>query len=99
MTAVRHEGLDLPALHRFLDTAGVTVDGELRAELISGGKSNLTYGISDDSSAWVLRRPPTSGLTPSAHDVAREYRVAHALQDSAVPVARTVALCEDDTVM
>lgn len=43
--------------------------------------------------------PPTSGLTPSAHDVAREYRVAHALQDSAVPVARTVALCEDDTVM
>ncbi|MFZ2526120.1 MAG: phosphotransferase family protein [Rhodococcus sp. (in: high G+C Gram-positive bacteria)] len=99
MTAVRHEGLDLTALQRFLEHSGVAVAGELSAELISGGKSNLTYGITDGASDWVLRRPPTSGLTPSAHDVAREYRVAHALQDSAVPVAHTVALCEDDTVM
>ena len=52
----------------------MTVDGELRADLIAGGKSNLTYAISDDTSRWVLRRPPTAGLTPSAHDVAREYR-------------------------
>jgi len=99
VTAVKHEGLDLPALQRFLESSGVPVDGELRAELISGGKSNLTYGISDGVSEWVLRRPPTAGLTPSAHDVAREYRVADALQNSAVPVARTVALCEDDAVM
>ncbi|MGN0040366.1 phosphotransferase family protein [Rhodococcus sp. (in: high G+C Gram-positive bacteria)] len=98
MTAV-HKGLDLVALDRFLRRSGVAVDGELRAELISGGKSNLTYGILDDTSHWVLRRPPTAGLTPSAHDVAREYRITSALQGSAVPVARTVALCEDDSVM
>lgn len=94
-----HKGLDLAALERFLRESGVPVDGELRAELISGGKSNLTYGILDGTSHWVLRRPPTAGLTPSAHDVAREYRITSALQDSAVPVARTVALCEDDSVM
>ncbi len=99
MTVVEHEGLDLPALQRFLSESGVGLDGELRAELISGGKSNLTYGIFDDTSNWVLRRPPTAGLTPSAHDVAREFRITSALQDSGVPVARTVALCEDDAVM
>jgi len=94
-----HKGLDLVALERFLRGNGVPVDGELRAELISGGKSNLTYGIFDGASHWVLRRPPTAGLTPSAHDVAREYRITSALQDSAVPVARTIALCEDESVM
>ncbi|HET8994758.1 MAG TPA: phosphotransferase family protein [Rhodococcus sp. (in: high G+C Gram-positive bacteria)] len=99
MTTVHHEGLDLPALQRFLSGSGVGVEGELRAELIAGGKSNLTYGIFDDTSKWVLRRPPTAGLTPSAHDVAREFRITSALQDSGVPVARTIALCEDDAVM
>lgn len=99
MTAGHHEGLDLAALHRYLVDSGVTVDGDLRAHLISGGKSNLTYGIADDTSRWVLRRPPTAGLTPSAHDVAREFRITSALADSEVPVARPVVLCEDESVM
>lgn len=46
-----------------------------------------------------MRRPPLHGLTPSAHDMAREYRVVAALQDTPVPVARAIALCEDDTVL
>ncbi|MGC0366076.1 aminoglycoside phosphotransferase (APT) family kinase protein [Rhodococcus sp. 27YEA15] len=91
-------GLDLPSLQRYLLDSGVPVSGDLRAELISGGKSNLTYGIFDEESKWILRRPPTAGLTPSAHDVAREFRITSALQDTAVPVARTVALCEDAAV-
>ncbi|MDV7352917.1 phosphotransferase family protein [Rhodococcus oxybenzonivorans] len=94
-----HRGLDLVALEKFLTESQVPLDGELRAELISGGKSNLTYTVFDDSSRWVLRRPPTAGLTPSAHDVAREYRVTSALQGTSVPVAATVALCEDNSVM
>ena len=40
-----------------------------------------------------------SGLTPSAHDVAREWRVTQALQYSGVPVPPAVALCEDPTVL
>ncbi|MGW5287305.1 phosphotransferase family protein [Rhodococcus pyridinivorans] len=98
MTAV-HEGLDLAVLERFLADCGVTVQGELRAELISGGKSNLTYGLRDEKSHWVLRRPPTTGLTPSAHDVAREFRITSALKGTGVPVAPTVVQCEDDSVM
>src|SRR5262249_2834386 len=73
--------------------------GELRAELISGGRSNMTFLVCDDSSRWALRRPPLHGLTPSAHDMTREYRVVAALAHTAVPVAPAVTLCEDDSVI
>jgi aminoglycoside phosphotransferase (APT) family kinase protein len=99
MTTSLHPGLDLPAFRDFCDESGITVVGELRARLIAGGKSNLTYLVADDWSQWVLRRPPTGGLTPSAHDVAREQRVMAALRGSGVPVAATVALCEDPAVL
>ena len=93
------EGLDLAALDRHLQSVGIPRAGELRAELISGGRSNLTFLVSDDASKWVLRRPPLHGLTPSAHDMAREYRVVAALQDTAVPVARAVTMRDDDSVL
>ena len=93
------EGLDLGALDRHLKEVGIPRSGELRAELISGGRSNLTFLVADDASKWVLRRPPLHGLTPSAHDMAREYRVVAALQDTPVPVARAVTMRNDDSVL
>jgi aminoglycoside phosphotransferase (APT) family kinase protein len=98
-SADRLDGLDLPALDRYLRSLGIQRDGELRAQFISGGRSNLTFRVYDDKTNWLVRRPPLHGLTPSAHDMAREYRVVAALQDTAVPVARTIALCEDDSVL
>jgi aminoglycoside phosphotransferase (APT) family kinase protein len=92
-------GLDLAALHRHLQSAGIPRSGELRAELIAGGRSNLTFLVEDDASKWVLRRPPLHGLTPSAHDMGREYRVVAALQDTSVPVARAVTMGNDDSVL
>lgn len=92
------DGLDLPALHGFLQANVPSYRGELRAELLQGGKSNLTYLLSDGHSRWVLRRPPLGGLTPSAHDMHREYRAVAALSDSGVPVAHAVAF-GDDTVL
>ena len=92
------EGLDLAALDRHLREVGIPRSGELRAELISGGRSNLTFLVCDDESKWVLRRPPLHGLTPSAHDMAREYRVVAALADTPVPVARAVTMRNDDSV-
>ena len=93
------EGLDLDALDRHLHSVGIGRSGQLRAELISGGRSNLTFLVFDDASRWVLRRPPLHGLTPSAHDMAREYKVVAALQDTPVPVARAVTMCNDDSVL
>ena len=74
MTPSTLDGLDLDALDRHLRSEGIARIGQLRAELIAGGRSNLTFLVFDDASKWVLRRPPLHGLTPSAHDMAREYR-------------------------
>ncbi len=92
-------GLDLAALDRYLRSLGIERDGELRGELISGGRSNLTFRVYDDATSWLVRRPPLHGLTPSAHDMAREYKVVAALAHTAVPVARAIALCDDDGVL
>jgi len=68
-------------------------------ELIAGGRSNLTYRVTDAAGhAYALRRPPLSHVLPTAHDMAREYRVISALGPTAVPVPRTHALCEDEAV-
>ncbi len=99
MTVTNLEGLDLAALDRHLRSEGIARSGELRAELIAGGRSNLTFRVSDDASAWVLRRPPLHGLTPSAHDMAREYKVVAALAGTPVPVARAVTMSNDDSVL
>ncbi|MHA7649956.1 phosphotransferase family protein [Mycobacterium sp. ML4] len=100
MTSVdRLDGLELAALDGYLRSLDIPRTGELRGEFISGGRSNLTFRVYDDATSWVVRRPPLHGLTPSAHDMAREFKVVAALQDTAVPVARTIALCEDDTVL
>lgn len=85
----------LERVREFLAAAGETVVGDLGATLIAGGRSNLTYQLTDGVSDWVLRRPPAGGLTPSAHDTGREFRVNEALYGSAVPVARPVAFTED----
>jgi aminoglycoside phosphotransferase (APT) family kinase protein len=68
-------------------------------ELISGGKSNLTFDVTSPAGHVVLRRPPLSTVLPTAHDMRREHRVITALGASDVPVPETVSLCEDDDVL
>lgn len=82
-----------------LAEAGEPPVGPLTASLISGGRSNLTYLLSDGSTRWVLRTPPRHGRTPSAHDVAREHRVTAALVATDVPVPRPVVLVADESVL
>ena len=74
-------------------------NGELHAELIFGGRSNLTYLISDGIRRWVLRRPPLGLVAPTANDVGREFRVVAALGSTPVPVARAIAFCDDPSVI
>jgi aminoglycoside phosphotransferase (APT) family kinase protein len=80
------EGADVDAVGRWLgERADVTLP--LIIELIAGGRSNLTYRVTDAAGRrWVLRRPPLHSVLTSAHDVGREYRIMAALQDTAVPV-------------
>lgn len=90
------EGVDLARLRPyFAEHVPLAGDKELTAELIAGGRSNLTYAISNGTSTWVLRRPPLGHVLPTAHDMVREYRVLTGLAGTGVPVPRTYALCED----
>ena len=73
-------------------------DCVLSIEQISGGRSNITYLVRGGGAEWVLRRPPLGHVLPTAHDMAREYKVLTALWDTNVPVPRTYALCEDGDV-
>lgn len=71
----------------------------LRFDLIAGGRSNLTYQVTDDSRRYfVLRRPPTGHLLPTAHDMAREHRIIAAMGPAGVPVPAALGLCTDTEV-
>jgi aminoglycoside phosphotransferase (APT) family kinase protein len=70
----------------------------LRFELVGGGRSNLTYQVTDGMQRWILRRPPLGHVLPTAHDMSREYRVLSALRDTRVPVPAVIALCPDPGV-
>lgn len=77
----------------------VDITGPLQFDLIAGGRSNMTYNVTDTAGGhFVLRRPPMGELLPSAHDVAREHRLMDALADSPVPVPRLIGLCQDESV-
>ncbi|MBA3338307.1 MAG: phosphotransferase family protein [Geodermatophilaceae bacterium] len=72
----------------------------LRFDVIEGGRSNLTYRVADlAENTFALRRPPLSGLLPSAHDMRREHRVISALVGTDVPVPATIGLCTDQDVL
>jgi aminoglycoside phosphotransferase (APT) family kinase protein len=67
--------------------------------LIAGGRSNLTFRVQDARGrAWALRRPPLHHVLPTAHDMAREYRLIDALKPAGIPVPETVGLCTDESV-
>ncbi|MBX6166567.1 phosphotransferase family protein [Thermobispora bispora] len=91
-------GLDLTRLAAYLEDQGLT-RGPLTAELITGGKSNLTYVVRDATAEYVVRRPPLGHVLATAHDMGREYRVMTALRDTPVPVPRTYHLCTDPEVI
>jgi aminoglycoside phosphotransferase (APT) family kinase protein len=89
----RHR-IDVAALEKFLD---FRISG---VEQFKGGQSNPTYRITAASGKkYVLRRKPPGKLLPSAHAVEREYRVIRALHQTGFPVARPLALCEDEAVI
>ena len=93
-------GLDLDRLHAYLDTeAPGLLPGPLSGELIAGGRSNLTYTITDGRRELVVRRPPLGHVLATAHDMSREYRVMTALASTSVPVPETVLLCADPDVL
>ncbi|MEU3158498.1 phosphotransferase family protein [Streptomyces griseoincarnatus] len=93
-------GLDLDRLRELLERERPgLLGGTLSGRLIEGGRSNLTYTVTDGAGTWVVRRPPLGHVLATAHDMKREHRVISALHPTRVPVPRPVLLCEDEEVL
>ncbi len=91
------EGVDLERLRPWFAAHVPDASGApLAADLISGGRSNLTYVVNDGAHAWVLRRPPLGHVVETAHDMRREFRVLSALHGTDVPVPQVHAFSDDD---
>ncbi|GAA3528639.1 phosphotransferase family protein [Amycolatopsis ultiminotia] len=92
-------GITLPVLEQFLRSAAPgLLSGPLKAGLLSGGRSNLTYLLTDGRRRWVLRRPPLGHVLATAHDMDREYRVLAALHPTDVPVPRPLVSAGPDVL-
>jgi len=93
------QGIDREGIEGWFAEQVPGVQLPLAFERISGGHSNLTYGVRDSAAGrWALRRPPLGKRLGSAHDMGREHKVVSALASTPVPVAPVVGLCEDESV-
>ncbi|MGH3441068.1 MAG: phosphotransferase family protein [Nitriliruptorales bacterium] len=90
-----------------IDREGVTgwlaerteVSPPLAFGVVEGGRSNLTFVVTDqEGRRWVLRRPPLHSVLPSAHDMSREHTVMSALRASHVPVPTMLGYEDDESV-
>lgn len=92
-------GLDAPRVTRWLAARVGGLVPPVEFTLIAGGRSNLTYRLTDaDGNAYALRRPPTGGVLATAHDMSREWRFISAMAPTPVPVAPPLAYCDDPDV-
>jgi aminoglycoside phosphotransferase (APT) family kinase protein len=99
MSAADPAGIDAGRVGRWLATRVAGLATPVRFTLVAGGRSNLTYKVTDANGAtYALRRPPTGGVLETAHDMGREWRFISALAGTDVPVAPPLAFCDDTAV-
>jgi aminoglycoside phosphotransferase (APT) family kinase protein len=93
------EGIDGPAVTKWLIENVEGVTPPFHFVLIAGGHSNLTFSVTDAAGRrMVLRRPPLGQVLATAHDMGREHRIISALAPTAVPVAPVLGYVGDDSI-
>ncbi len=93
------QGIDTIRVSSWLDANIDGASSPFDFALIAGGRSNLTYAVTDSSGQrFVLRRPPLAQVLATAHDMAREHRIISAVGRTNVPVPRTLGLCTDTDI-
>lgn len=90
------QGIDEVRVGAWLDQNVDGASSPYTYELIAGGRSNITFKVTDaNGTQMVLRRPPMGHVLATAHDMAREHRIISAVGKTGVPVPRTLGLCTD----
>ena len=93
------EGIDVEKVSGWLEANIAGTSAPFEFSFISGGRSNLTFAVTDaNGRKLVLRRPPISHVLATAHDMGREHRIISALRDTPVPVPDALGFCEDESV-
>ena len=96
MTMSTIPGIDEARITAWLRTQALVDGGTCRYEQVAGGRSNITVRIHRSTGAsLILRRPPTTGILPSAHDMAREHTIISGLAHTDVPVPQPLGVCDD----
>ena len=95
---------EIPGIHREHVSAWLVANvanavAPFEFSLIAGGRSNLTYLVTDANGVRrVLRRPPLGHVLATAHDMGREHRIITGIGQTNVPVARALGMCADEKV-
>lgn len=92
-------GLDAARVEEWLIANLPGFAGPAEFGLVAGGRSNLTYRVTDAAGrGYALRRSPVGGVLSTAHDMGREWRFVSAMVGTGVPVATPRAHCTDPAV-
>ena len=92
-------GLDLPAVERWMDSAGLGSGPVSHVRPVGGGTQNLMYRFERDGIGYVLRRGPRHPRPESDDALRREMTVLRALGDTGVPHPRLLGGCETPEVL
>jgi aminoglycoside phosphotransferase (APT) family kinase protein len=92
-------GLDLEALHAWLERRSPDFRAPLTLRQFEGGQSNPTYLLTSGERRFVLRKKPPGALLPSAHMIEREFRIIGALHPTGFPVPEPIVFCDEASVI
>lgn len=93
------QGIDDERVGQWLDSNIDGARGPYTYTLIAGGRSNITFHVTDaQGMQMVLRRPPLGHVLATAHDMEREHRIISAVGMTNVPVPKTLGVCTDAEV-
>ncbi|KAL8733827.1 MAG: hypothetical protein Q9166_001815 [cf. Caloplaca sp. 2 TL-2023] len=101
MAGAVRQPVNLESLSTYIQSKVPEIKLPLRIKQFRFGQSNPTYQlIAADRRRYVLRKkPPGKLLSETAHQVEREYRIIHALEETDVPVPETYCTCKDTSII
>ena len=101
MPVSARQQFDVVALTAWMNTHVAGFAGPVSLEQFKGGQSNPTFKLITPTATYVMRSKPgpAAKLLRSAHAIEREYEVMQALGKADMPVAKMLALCDDESVI
>lgn len=94
------ERFDENRLAEFLSGKLDGANQKMTVKQFGGGAANLTYQLRfGGTQEYVLRRPPVGPVVPSAHDMAREYKVLSVLRQAFEYAPRAYLFSDDESIV